>query len=245
MIYLSLRATVMNSSKGLTTTFELLASQVYFTGWQALPLITVLALASGTIVIMQASAKLTLFASNEMIGGLLVMIIVREVGPLLTALIVIARSGTAVASEIGGMRVNREIETLEVLGIHPLSYVVFPRLIGGVVSVVCLNFYFVVIALIGGFIVSRVALDMPFGFYCDSLARAFTVSDGLFFLTKNTIGGLIIFSLSCYQGLKVKHGPFEVPQATTRAVVDAVVYVTAFYLTMSTLFYLSEAGRVF
>src|SRR3954470_2609109 len=125
MIYLSFRAAFFDQAQGLRTVFSVVSAQIYFTGFQALPLISVLAIASGSIVILQTSSNLSLLGGGAMLGDLMVAIIVRELAPLLTALIVIARSGTAVSSEIGNMRVNREIEALECMGIHPLSYVVF------------------------------------------------------------------------------------------------------------------------
>lgn len=244
MIYLSARAAVFDQAQGLRTVLSVVSAQIYFTGWQALPLISVLALASGSIVIMQATAQLSLLGGGEMIGNLLVVIIVREIGPLLTALIVIARSGTAVASELGSMKVNREVEALEVMGINPLSYIVFPRLVGGIVSVLCLAFYFIFVALVGGFLVTRVVDSTPFSFYLDSLARAFAAEDVILFLLKNTFSGAIIFTVSCYQGMMVKNGPHEVPQVTTKAVVNSVIYVTVFNLIVTTLFYLSQLMKL-
>lgn len=244
MIYLSIRAAFFDQAQGLRTIFSVVSAQIYFTGWQALPLISVLALASGSIVIMQSQAQLTLLGGGEMIGNLLVVIIVREISPLLTALIVIARSGTAVASEIGNMRVNREMEALEVMGINPLSYVVFPRLVGGIISVLCLAFYFIVVSLIGGFLVTRFIDTMPFSFYADSLARAFAAEDVILFLLKNSFSGAIIFTVSCYQGMLVKQGPHEVPQVTTKAVVNSVIYVTVFNLIVTTLFYLNQLMKL-
>lgn len=240
MIYLSFRAAVFDQAQGLRTVFSVVSAQIYFTGFEALPLISVLALASGTIVILQSSTNLTLLGGGAILGDLMVAIIVRELAPLLTALIVIARSGTAVASEIGNMRVNREIEALEAMGIHPLSYVVFPRLLGGIVSVICLSVYFVLIACIGGYLVVSLLHDLPFSFYADSLARAFSSADvGLFFL-KNTFSGAIIFMISCFQGFLVKQSPHEVPQVTTKAVVNSVIYVVLFNMSVTILFYLSR-----
>lgn len=244
MIYLSFRAAMFDQSQGLRTIFSVVSAQIYFTGFQALPLITVLALASGSIVIMQSSAQLSLLGGNEMIGNLLVVVIVREVAPLITALIVIARSGTAVASEIGNMRVNKEIEALEVMGINPLSYIVFPRLVGGIVSVMCLAFYYIFISLIGGFLVTKIVHDMPFVFYSESLARAFAAEDVLLFILKNSFSGAIIFIVCCYQGLLVRQGPHEVPQVTTKAVVNSIIYVTSFNLLVTTLFYLNQLMRL-
>lgn len=244
MVYLSIRAAVYDQSQGLRTIFSVVSSQIYFTGWQALPLITVLALATGSIIVLQSSMQLTLIGGASILGNILLMVIVREVGPLLTALIVIARSGTAVASEIGNMRVHREIEALECMGINPLSYIVFPRIVGGVISVLCLAFFFNVVALMGGFLVTRVLLDMPFRFYTASLAQALTMDDvGLFFL-KNGFSGLIIFVVACYQGLLVKQSSHEVPQVTTKAVVNAIIYVTFFNVTVTILFYLNQLMRL-
>lgn len=240
MVYLSLRATILDQAQGLRTIVGVIAAQVYFTGWQALPLITVLSLTTGSILILQGLGNLTLLGGSEMIGNFLVVALSRETGPLLTALVVIARSGTAVASEVGNMRANREIEALESMGINPLSFIVFPRVVGGVISVLCLAFYFNVIALLGGFFATRFLHGIPFSFYSDSLTRAFTKEDVFIFLLKNSFSGMIIFTVCCYQGLSVKKSPHEVPQATTQAVVNSIIYVTVFNLTVTALFYLNH-----
>lgn len=240
MIYLSFRAAIFDQTQSLRATFSVVSMQIYFTGWQALPLITVLSIASGGVVIMQSSAQLSLLGGNEMIGNLLVVIIVREVAPLLTALVVIARSGTAVASEIGNMKVNSEIEALEVMGINPSSYIVFPRILGGIISVFCLSFYFIFIALMGGFLATKLMHDMPFSFYLESLARAFEAEDVVLLTFKNLFSGSIIFVVCCYQGLLVKQSSHEVPQMTTKAVVNSMIYVIAFNLTVTSLYYLNK-----
>jgi phospholipid/cholesterol/gamma-HCH transport system permease protein len=244
MIYLSFRATFRDQQQGLGTIFRVVSAQIYFTGWQAMPIVAVIALAVGSLFIMQSSYQLNLLGGSEMIGNLMVMIVVRELAPLLVAIVVVARSGTAVASEIGNMRVNREIEALEVMGIHPLSYIVFPRILGGVVSVLCLAFYFNVIALIGGFLVSRLVHSMSFSFYMDSLARAFDSSDVFVFILKNSFSGAIIFTVCCYNGLQVQGSPHEVPQATTRAVVRSIGYVVAFNMIVTFLVYLKHLVRL-
>lgn len=249
MVYLSIRETLRDHTQGARTIFSVLAAQIYFTGFQALPLISILALGSGTLVILQSTQQLSLVGSTQMMGPLLVITVVREIGPLLTALVVIARSGTAVASEIGNMRANREIEALEVMGINPLSYIVFPRLVGGMISVFCLAIYFNMIALMGGFVLAKF-LPMPemqslsFSFYLDSLMNAFDQADLWLFLLKNIFSGTIIFIVCCYQGLSVKRSPTEVPIITTQAVVKSVIYVVGFNLAVSGLFYLHQMGTI-
>lgn len=244
MAYLSLRAAVVDQAQGLRTIFGVVSAQIYFTGWQAIPLITVLALGAGGVVILQSSSNLNLLGGTEMIGKLLVMIIVRELGPLITALVVVARSGTAVASEVGNMRANREIEALESMGINPLSYIVFPRLVGGVISVISLAIYFILIAIFGGFLVTRMLHDIQLSFFAESLARAIAFEDVWLFLLKNLFSGMIIFVVSCYQGLSVQRSPTEVPIVTTQAVVKSIIYVVVFNFSVTALFYLNELRKL-
>ena len=244
MIYLSIRAAIFDQAQGLRSVLTVVSAQIYFTGVQAMPIISLLALASGSVVIMQSSLQMTFLGGGDLIGQLLVAIIVREVAPLLTALVVVARSGTAVASELGSMRVHREIEALEVMGIHPLSYIVFPRLMGGILSVICLSIYFILIALIGGFACTKFLHDMSFDFYTASLAQAFQFEDVFLFFAKNLFSGAIIFVICCFQGMSVKQSPHEVPQVTTKAVVHSIFFVVGFNLIVTTLFYLHRLMKI-
>lgn len=240
MVYLSLRATILDRAQGAREIVRVISAQIYFTGWQALPLVSVLALTTGSVLVLQSLSNLSMFGGSQMIGPFLIVMILREAGPLLVALVVIARSGTAVASEIGNMRANREIEALEVMGINPLSYIVFPRVVGGVISMLCLAFYFNFVALIGGFVVTKFIQDMPFAFYSESLMTSFAMDDFIIFLLKNSFSGMIIFVVSCYQGLSVKKSPTEVPQVTTQAVVNSIIFVIVFNLLVTALFYLNQ-----
>ncbi len=245
VFYLSLRSVILNRAQSVRTILGVIASQIYFTGVQALPLISVLGLAAGTIVILQSSAQLTLVGGGEMIGNLLVAIVVRELGPALTAFVVIARSGTAVASEIGTMKVNREFDALQIMGIHPLSFIVFPRVVGGILSVLCLSLYFDLVALGGGYFITRfLREDMPLVFYLESVIQAIAFEDVWLFFVKNTFSGAMIFVVCCYQGMLVQQSPHEVPQMTTRAVLNSMICVVAFNLMVTTLFYLNQLLRL-
>lgn len=244
LAYGSFRAFVLNETQGLRAVVQVVCQQIYFTGFQGLPLISTLSLAMGALVIMQSSSQLSLIGGQSMMGNLLVAVVIRELAPLMTALVVIARSGTAVASELGNMKVNKEIEALTLMGIHPLSYVVFPRLLGGVVSLLCLGIYFAFISLIGGFFVSQMFHQITFSFFLDTVASAITFQDSFFFLLKNTVAGILVFSICCYHGLSVQLGPHEVPQVTTKAVVNSILAVTAFQVLASFLFYLPDLIRM-
>lgn len=238
LTYLSIRSTLIGQTQGWRTLYGVISAQIYFTGWQAIPLIGFLALGSGAVIALQSIMQMTFLGGIDYVGKSMVMIVVRELGPLLTALIVIARSGTAVASELGSMQVNKEIDALKSMGINPLSFVIFPRLVGGVISVICLAFYFALFATISGGVVCRVVKGMPFDVYFTSLSQAAGLSDVFIFIIKNLMSGLIIFSVSCYQGLQVQKSPHEIPQVTTKAVVKSTVYVLVFNMLLTLYFYL-------
>lgn len=244
MVYLSFRAAFLDQTQGLRQTLSVLSTQIYFTGWQAMPLISILALGTGGILVIQGLTNLTLLGGTEMLGNLIVVVLVREIGPLLTALVVIARSGTAVATEVGNMRANREIEAMESMGINPLSFIVFPRILGGIISVLCLAFYFIVIAIFGGYLITQFFHDIPFNFYSENLLRAFGKEDVAIFLLKNGFSGVVIFVVSCFQGLSVQKSPHEVPQVTTQAVVKSIIYVTVFNLAVTAIVYLNQLQKL-
>lgn len=238
LTYLSLRSTLIGQTQGWRTLFSVIAAQIYFTGWQAMPLIGFLAIGSGALVALQSMMQMSLLGGVDYVGRFMLMIVVREIAPLLTALIVIARSGTAVAAELGSMQVNKEIDALKAMGINPLSFVIFPRLVGGVISVLSLAFYFVLFATISGALVCRVLKGMPFDVFFTSLAQAASFGDVLIFVLKNLCSGFTIFAVSCYQGLRVERSPHEIPQVTTQAVVKSTVYVLVCNFMLTLYFYL-------
>lgn len=244
LAYLSLRAGLVERSQGFRQIVGVILSQIYFTGVQALPLITVMSLATGIIVLLQSVMNLSMLGGTQMIGNLIVATLVREVSPVLVALIVIARSGTAVATEVGNMRANREIEAIESIGINPLSYIVYPRIVGGVISVVCLSFYFSFISVFGGFFITSFFHNLSLNFYIDSIMAAFQPADIWSFVLKNCFNGAVIFVVCCYQGLSVKRSPHEVPQVTTLAVVNSIIFVFVFNMIITTLFYIEQLKKL-
>lgn len=217
------------------------AAQIVFTGWGAIPILGVLALAAGAIIILNTSDQSTVLGSGGVTGRVLYLVIVRELGPLIVSLVVIARSGTAVASELGGMKANREIDGLEMMGIDPLALLVVPRLLGGIVSIACLAFYFDVIAILGGFVMTRLLHELSFMSFMNSILTMVTPGDLALIGLKNVANGFLIFSICCRAGLSVKHSLHEVPQVTTKAVVTSISAVTLFNLLIALGWYLADS----
>lgn len=235
--YFSVKSIMLNKAENFRSIISVLSAQVYFTGVQALPLISILALATGVIFLFQGLSHFALVGGTQILGSFLVASIVREASPILVALVVIARSGTAVATEIGNMKANREIDALIAMGINPYSYIIFPRLFGGVVSIICLAFYFNVVALAGGLFLATLMRDISFEFFFNSLFLALQPEDFLIFILKNMIGGFLIFTISTRSGFLVQKSSHEVPQRTTQAVVHSILSVTLVNFMITAFFY--------
>lgn len=198
--------------------FRVLVFQVLFTGVESLPITTVMALGLGVAINFIGAAVLTSFGQGQLAYTLLIIVITRELGPLLTAFIVIARSGTAIATELGGMVVNHELEAYVSVGIDPVSYLAVPRFIGVVVSVLVLDIYFNVFGLLGSFAVMQILHPLGFDDYVKNLFSVLTVSDLLSGLLKSLVFGIIISVVSIHRGLSVESASTEIPVAGIKAV---------------------------
>jgi phospholipid/cholesterol/gamma-HCH transport system permease protein len=239
LLYLAFRDLITERKKGFSLVFEITLRQVYFTAVQALKVVTVISLALGTVIIVQIGTQLSFLGGGiEFIVPILVLVLFREVGPLLTAIIVIGRSGTAIATELGNIVIAHELEAIEVMGINPVYFIVTPRIIGVTVAVICLTIVFITVGLLGGFWVSKLILPITFPAFLQELEIALTASDLLFAFLKSLIFGLLI-SLTCtYYGLTVRYSLIEVPQAATRGVVSAMLFCFGTNALLTVLFYL-------
>lgn len=201
-----------------------LSFQVLFTGVEAFWLVGLIALTTGGAIIVQAIFNMPMFGVGEYFGNLLVMTIVRELGPLITALVVIGRSGAAISVFLGNMKVNKEISALESMGIEPVDYLVMPAVVSMVISMVCLNIYFSLVSIIGGLIVARVVVDLQVTIFLDRIFEALRYTDLLMSLAKSIVFGVIISIVACYYGLSVKNVR-EVSMAVIKSVV-ATIFLT-------------------
>lgn len=206
--------------------WQILIKQIYFTGVQAFRTITPIALVIGMLTIVQMFVVAPQIGAEDIIGKVLIAIIVRELGPLLTAIIVIGRSGTAVATEIGNMMVSDEFDALESIGIDPLRFIVFPRVAGMMIALTSLVIYFNVVGLMGGYFVVRfVGVYLPFERYFSSLFSAMSVMDLIVVFFKTLFMGAAIAVISIMQGFRVGRNYLMVPVAATHSVVNSLIAV--------------------
>lgn len=204
---------------------NVLMRQILFTGFQALGLVSFIALMLGAIIIVEGHTLLGAVGQTDWIYKVLISALVRDIGPFIVSFIVIARSGTAIATELGNMVVNHEYDALRVMGISPISYLVTPRVFGVATSQLLLIIYFIVVGFFGGFLVSNVFLPLPFVDFIDNLARNLTQADLVSMVFKVVVSGFFIGVISCYHGLSVRKTFTDVPQRTMKAVGRSIVAV--------------------
>ncbi len=218
--------------------FIVLMRQILFTGYQALKIISWLGLALGAIIIIQGMTLLQNFGQSELVYQILIIIVTKELGPLLTAFIIIARSGTAISTELGNMVVNSEVEALISIGINPIGYLVVPRVLGVVISLACLSVYFNFAGLLGGYLVSSLIYPLSFVEFFSNLLNKMRVVDLLFGLLKSIVFGTTIAIICSYQGLQVKFASTEVPVRTITAVVSSLTWMMIFNILITIISYM-------
>lgn len=197
--------------------------QVYFTGMQPLRLVVLLGLIGGTLVVTQTTA---LVGNNNALGiRMLVWTIVEEMGPLVAAMIIIARSTTAITAELGIMNLHGELEQLRLMGIPPEDYLMIPRLCGVTLSVVVLTLYFLVAAVVAGLLASamfqNIALEELYYRFID------TIDPGviLFVSLKSLLFGVSIVVIACHNGLTMPRSVTAIPVAGIQAVMRSLLVV--------------------
>ena len=200
-------------------------SQVIFSGIDALPAITIISLAIALSVTAQFILVLQSVTPEKEVIQALTQIVALELAPMLTAIILIGRSGSAIAVDLGNMRVHQEIQGLELLGINIKQFFVLPRILGMAFSQFTLAVYFSGIVMVGGIIFSAV-LHSPSNYkYLLILIDSITPYEILLFLIKNLLFGIIIGATACFHGLRVEQSITEVPQQTQQAIVNSLVLI--------------------
>lgn len=199
--------------------------QLLFTGVEALPIVSLISLGIGAVLIVQGVAILPQFGQGEILYDILVLIIVRELGPVLTAFILAARSGTAITTELGNMVVSHEIEAYESVGINPVTYLAVPRLLGVIGSMLILNVYFIVFGLFGSFVVTSMLNPIPLKEYLQNLLQVLTAWDIFISFLKSFVFGYFIAVISTFHGFGVNRAITEVPVATIKSISHCVIYI--------------------
>lgn len=211
---------------------EILA-QMDSLGVGSLTIVVLTGMFTGMVLALQSSATLDVFGARAYVGRLVCVSMVRELGPVLTALMVTGRVGSGMAAELGSMVVTQQIDALRVLGSDPIRKLVAPRIAAGVIMVPILTVISNALGIVGAGILSVYSLKLQWEFYWRSVTGALGINDLAMGLTKPIVFGFILASVGCHMGLRTRGGTQGVGEATTRSVVVASVMILAsdFFMT--------------
>ena len=199
--------------------------QMEFIGVKSTGIIVLTAFFSGGVFALQTGKVFALFNMESMVGATVGMSMVREIGPVFTAIMVIARACSSMAAEIGTMKVTEQIDALESMAINPIHFLVMPRVIASTVMVPLLTMLYNFVGTIGSYVVSVYLLNIYEGPFLSRLYYYVDEGDIIGGLIKAAVFGFLISVISCYQGYRAKSGAQGVGRSTTRAVVISAVTV--------------------
>jgi phospholipid/cholesterol/gamma-HCH transport system permease protein len=195
--------------------------QMVSIGVNSVPVVLVTALFTGMVLALQTGYTLDskLQGISQFLGGMVTLSMIRELGPVLTSLIVAGRVGSAMAAELGTMRVTEQIDALETLGTNPIRYLVVPRVIASLFMLPVLVLFADAVGVLGGFVIAQMRYGQSAGMYLENAQSMVVLGDLFSGLFKTAFFGVIIAMVSCYKGFNTTGGAEGVGRATTSAVV--------------------------
>jgi phospholipid/cholesterol/gamma-HCH transport system permease protein len=205
--------------------------QIYFFGARSVIVILIVGLFTGMVLGLQGYYNLKQFGSEDVLGSAVALSLIQELGPVLTALMVIGRAGSAICAEIGIMRHSEQIDALECMAINPVKFLVAPKFVAAVISMPVLTFIFNVVGIFGGYLAGVVLLDVPEGAYFQGMYKSVEWADIRLCLIKSIIFGLLVVWITTFKGYFLHlnrtgvFGAEGVSRITTDAVVVASVSI--------------------
>ncbi len=197
--------------------------QMHFIGVRSLLVIVLTGLFTGMVLALQGYYTLSQYGSEGFLGSAVALSLLTELGPVLSALMVTGRAGSALAAEIGIMRITEQIDALEVMALHPMRYLVVPNVLAGLIVLPLLASIFAVVGIYGGYLVGVKLLGISSGTYFQDMIDTVTMSDITIGIYKTLTFGFLIALISCFKGYNAGYGAAGVSRATTEAVVFASV----------------------
>jgi phospholipid/cholesterol/gamma-HCH transport system permease protein len=199
------------------------------TGVDAVPIVGMISFMMGLIMAFMSSIQLQMFGANIYVASLVSLAMTRELGPIMTAIVVAGRSGSSFASEIGTMKISEEVDALFTMGFDPTRYLVVPKIMASVIVVPILTLFSDVFAILGGLAVGVFMLDLTANAYLLQTFKTLSLFDIFLGIFKSSVFALLISWIGCLRGFRVKGGgAASVGQATTSAVVSSIFLIIAF-----------------
>ena len=213
---------------------SLTVHQMSFLGVNSILIVLMTTTFAGMVIALQLAHVAVEYGVGKMVGGSASLAMARELGPMLTAIVVAGRAGSAITAEIGSMKVTEQIDAMKMMAVSPVGYLVVPRVLAMVVMVPLLTLFSDISGLIGGSMVAFESAGIPYQVFWDSVRRMTLTEDLLKGLFKSVIFGLEVATISCYQGLQTGRGAAGVGKATTGSVVISMVavFITNYVLSL-------------
>jgi phospholipid/cholesterol/gamma-HCH transport system permease protein len=198
------------------------------TGVNALPIVALISFLLGLVIAFMSSLQLAQFGANIYVASLVGIAMVSELGPIMTAIVVAGRSGSAYAAEIGTMKIAEEIDALTVMGFDPVLFLVVPRMLAALVVIPILTFFSDIFAILGGLLVGVTLLDLTANAYLSQTLKALSLFEVCWGASKSVVFALIISWIGCLKGFETRGGADAVGNAATSAVVTSIFLIILF-----------------
>ena len=227
--------------------------QTFFTGVEIFPILFVVATLFGTVVIIEVITMMGKMGFDDVVGGVMVVVIIRELGPILTAFLIAGRSGSSLTTYIGGMVINSEVDALATMGVDPIRYLVMPGLIGGAIATFIMTIVFSASAIGAGFLMTKVAialagnainLQLTWDYLSTEILNAMTLMDFVFIVIKPIVFGSIITTNACYQAMNIPRDIRQVPKATGKSVIKSFFYIVCADVFLSLFYFIDYFNEI-
>ncbi len=229
--------TLVAPFKGKPLRLERAISQAMDVGVRCLPILSLITFFIGLILALQAAYELRQFGAISAVATAVAVSMSRELGPLITAIVVIGRSGSAFAAEIGTMKVNEEIDAMETMAISPIRFLVAPKFLAMLVMLPCLTVWANAMGVLGGSLFGVAQADFTFVRYIHASIDSLLLRDITSGLVKSVMFGITITAVGCLEGLSTGAGAEQVGRSTTRAVVMSIFLVVIVDLLFTAMFF--------
>jgi len=244
---------LFNKSRSFKTDSRNIILQTFFTGVEIFPILFVVATLFGTVVIIEVITMMGKMGFGDVVGGLMVVVIIRELGPILTAFLIAGRSGSSLTTYIGGMVINSEVDALATMGVDPVRYLVMPGLIGGAIATFIMNIVFSTSAICAGFLMTKAAiavtgnafnLQLTWDYLSTEILNAMSFTDFIFIIVKPIVFGCIITTNACYQAMNIPRDIRQVPKATGRSVIKSFFYIVCADVFLSLFYFIDYFNEI-
>lgn len=204
---------------------EELIVQMYQVGVRSVPIVLVSGFFVGGVVVLQFHYALSLFGAEVYLGGITTSGLLREVGPVLVAIMIVGRVGAYITAELATMKVTEQVDAIRCLGVDPVQYLVVPRFLAVTAMIFVLTVLGLIVALVGGALVAYLILDINLSFYFANIRKLFAAWALFTGMLKSILFGILLATISCYQGIKTEGGAEAVGQAVNRCLVHCSIAV--------------------